>query len=92
MFCCQFDSNLVLSLWTNLEDIQNQTIFNHILMIINQNIPAILRALLNLKKNLMKSSTSNKLPQLLLLNFLEKFLTERKYLINSFIFVRQKYL
>ena len=33
----------------------------------------------------------SKFPQLLLLNFLAKFLTERKYLINTLIFVRWKY-
>ena len=60
-------------------------------MIMNQNILAILRAFLNLKK-IMKNSTPRKLPQLLLLNFLAKFLTERKYLMNALIFVRQKYL
>ena len=32
------------------QNIQNQTIFNYILMIINQNILAILRAFLNLQK------------------------------------------
>ena len=35
---------------------------------------------------------ANKLPQLLLLNLFEKFLTERKYLMNTLIFVRLKYL
>ena len=39
----------------------------------------------------MKNSTPSKPPQLLLLNFLAKFLTERKYLMNTLIFVRQKY-
>ena len=33
--------------------------------------------------------TTSKAP---ILNFLEKFLTERKYLINNLIFVRRKYL
>ena len=61
-------------------------------MIINQNILAILRTFLNLQKRLMKNYTPNKLPQLLLLNFLSKFPTERKYLMNTLIFVRQKYL
>ena len=61
-------------------------------MIINQNILAILRGFLNLQKKFMKNSTPSKLPQLLLLNFLAKFLTERKYLMNTLIFVRQKYL
>ena len=61
-------------------------------MMINQNIQAILRAFLNLQKKFMKNSTPSKLPQLLLLNFVAKFLTERKYLMNTLIFVRQKCL
>ena len=50
-------------------------------MIINQNILAILRTFLNLKK--MKNSTSSELPQLLLLNLFGKFLTERRYLMKT---------
>ena len=38
-------------------------------------------------KKIMKNSTKSKLPQLLLLNFLAKFLTERKYLMNNLIFI-----
>ena len=38
----------------------------------------------------MKNSRPIKLPRLLLMNFLAKFLTERKYLVNTLIFVRQK--
>ena len=43
-------------------------------------------------KKVMKNSTTNKLPQLLLLNFFAKFLTERKYLMNTLIFARRSYL
>ena len=43
-------------------------------------------------KKFMKTPTPSKLPQLLLLNFIAKFLTERKYLMNTLIFVRLKYL
>ena len=64
----------------------------YVLMIVNQNILAILRAFLILQKSFTKNSTPSKPPQLLLLNFLAKFLTERKYLMNTLIFVRQKYL
>ena len=64
---------------------------NNICMIINQNILEILRAFLNLEKN-MKNSKPSKLPQLPLLNVLGKLLTEIKYLINTLIFVRRKYL
>ena len=60
-------------------------------MIINQNILAILKAFLNLQKKIMKNSTPSELPQLLL-NFLAKFLTEKKDLMNTLTFVRQKYL
>ena len=67
---------------------------NNKYLIINQNILAILRAFLNLKKKkkTMENSTPRKLPQLLLLNLFGKFLTERKYLMNTSIFVRLKYL
>ena len=67
---------------------------NYILMIVNQDILAILRTL-NLKKKkkkIMKISTPSELPQLLLLNLFRKFLTETKYLMNTLIFVRLKYL
>ena len=57
-------------------------------MIINQNTLTMLRAFLNLQKNFLKNSTPRKLPQLLLLKFLAKFLTERKYLMNTLNFVR----
>ena len=43
-------------------------------------------------KKVMKNSTPSKVPLLLLLNLLAKFLTERKYLMNTLIFVRLKYL
>ena len=47
-------------------------------MIINQNIPAILREFLNLQRRIMKNSTPSKLPQLLLLNLLAKFVGKEK--------------
>ena len=53
-------------------------------MIINQYIVAILRKFLYLQKRFMKNSTPRKLPLLLLLNALGKFITERKYLMNIF--------
>ena len=43
-------------------------------------------------KKVMKNSTPSKVPLLLLLNLLAKFLTERKYLMNILIIVRLKYL
>ena len=69
-------------------------------MVINQNILAILRTFANLKKIkikiiiiIMRNFTSTKqLPKLLLLNFLSKFLTKRKHLMNNLTFSRKKYL
>ena len=43
-------------------------------------------------KKIMRNSTPSELPQLLLLNLFAKFLTERKYLMNTLISVRLKYL
>ena len=68
------------------------------LMIIKQNILTILRIFLNLKKKKkkkkkkLKNFIPSKVPQLLLLNFLAKLITERKYLMNTLIFVRRKHL
>ena len=39
-----------------------------------------------------KNSTPSELPQLLPLNLFAKFVTERKHLVNTLIFVRLKYL
>ena len=61
-------------------------------MIINQNILAILRTFLNMQKKNFKNSILSKLLQLLLLNFFAKLQTKIKYLMNTFIFERQKYL
>ena len=84
MFGSQFDLNLVLSLLTNLkENVQHQIVFNYTLMIINQNILAILKTFLNLQKRFMKNSSPSKL-----LNFLAttKFLSKipnRKKISNE---------
>ena len=65
---------------------------NYKLMIINQNILAILRTFSNFQNKFMKSFTpSRQLPKLLLLNFFTKFVTERKYLINNLTFEKQKH-
>ena len=62
-------------------------------MIINQNILAIIQTFSNLQKKFMKNFTPKRqLPKLLMLNFLSKFLTERKYLMKNLTFVRRKYL
>ena len=44
------------------------------------------------KKNYEKFSPRRQLPKLLLLNFLAKLSTERKYLMNNLTLLRQKYL
>ena len=44
------------------------------------------------KKKIMKNSTSSEVSQLLLPNLLGKSLKERKYLMNTLIFVTLKYL
>ena len=50
------------------------------------------KVILKSAKKIIKNSISSKLQQLLPLNLLGKFLTERKYLMNTLIFVRLKYL
>ena len=59
---------------------------NYILMIINQNILAILRIFFKSVKKLW-TSTPSELPKPLLLNLFPKFLTERKSLMSTLIFV-----
>ena len=49
----------------------------------------IIKSAKNFKKNF---TPTRQLPKLLLLNFLEKLLTEKKYKMNNLSFVRQKYL
>ena len=73
---------------------QNQTIFELYIDDYKSNILGKSpRTFLSLQKHFMKNSTSSKLLQLLLLtNFLAKFLIERKCILNTLIFVRQKYL
>ena len=60
-------------------------------MIINQNILAILRTFLNLKKNYKKPYTKQT-STAATTEFLAKFLTERTYLMNTLNFVRPRYL
>ena len=55
-------------------------------MIINQNVLAILRTFSNLPLKLIKNFTPKRQPpKLQLQNFLAKFLTDRKYLMNNFV-------
>ena len=73
------------------QNMQNQTTFD----LYNDNkskYPSNPKDILKSTKSFMKNSTPSKLAQLLLLNFLAKFLTERKYLMNTLIFARRKFL
>ena len=71
---------------------QNQTIFESYTDDNKSKYSSNPKEILKSAKKIMKNSTPRKLPQLLLVKFLAKFLTERKYLINTLIFVRQKYI
>ena len=57
-------------------------------MMINRHSKNILKS----AKKFMKNSTPSKFPQLLLLNFLAKLLTEEKCLMNALIYAKGKYL
>ena len=62
-------------------------------MIIDQNILTILRTLSNLQRKFMKNFRKRRqFLKMLLLNFLAKFVTERKNLIYNLTSVRRKYL
>ena len=79
------------------QNMQNQTIFELYTddnkSKYSSNPKDILKSAKKKKKKNKKNSTSSELPQLLLLlNLFRKFLTERKYLMNTLIFVRLKYL
>ena len=66
---------------------------NDTLMIINQNTLSNPKDIIKSTKNFMKNFTPRRqLQKLLLLNFLAKFLTERKCIMNDLSFVSQKYL
>ena len=74
------------------QNMQKQTIFE---LYNDDNISKYssnLKDILQSAKKLVKNSAPSKVPQLLLLNLLAKFLTKRKNLMNPLIFVRLKYL
>ena len=75
-----------------MQNLQNQYL-NYVLMIINENILAILsKGIVKSAKKIMKNFTLRRqLSQPLLLNFLANVLTESKYLLNNLIFVRREY-
>ena len=71
---------------------QNQTIFE---LYTDDNKPKYCsndKDILKSEKKNLKNSTPSKLLQLLLLNFSAKFVTEMKYLKDTLIDVRRKYL
>ena len=62
-------------------------------MVINQNTLSNPRDIIKSAKNFMKNyAPRRELPKLPLLNFLTKFLTERKDVMNDLSFVKQKYI
>ena len=71
---------------------QNQTIFTLYVDDNKSKYSSNPKDILKSAKKVMKNSTPSKVPLLLLLNLLAKFLTERKYLMNTLILVRLKYL
>ena len=71
---------------------QNQTIFTLYADDNKSKYSSNPKDILKSAKKVMKNSTPSKVPLLLLLNLLAKFLTERKYLMNTLIIVRLKYL
>ena len=71
---------------------QNQTIFELYTDDNKSKYSSNPKDILKSEKKIMKNSTPSELPQLLLLNLFGKFLTEKKYLMNTLIFVRLKYL
>ena len=74
------------------QNMQNQTIFELYTDDKKSKYSSNPKDILKSAKKIMKKSTPSKLPQLLLLNFSAKFPTEKKDLMNTLIFVRQKYL
>ena len=74
------------------ENMQNQTIFELYTDDSKSKYSSNPKDILKSAKIFMENSTTSKLRQLQLLNFSGKFLTERKYLMNTLILVRWKYL
>ena len=74
------------------KNMQNQTIFELCTDDRKSKYSCNPKDILTSAKKIMKKSTPSKLPQLLLLNFSSTFLVEKKDLMNTLIFVKQKYL
>ena len=71
---------------------QNQTIFKLYTDDKKTRYSSNPKDILKSAKKIMKNSTSSKLPQLLLLNFSATFPAEKKDLMKTLTFVRQKFL
>ena len=73
------------------QNMKNQTIFE---LFTDDNKSKCSSNPMNILKSAKKkrTSTPSTLPELLLLNLFGKFLTERKYLMNTLILVRLKYI
>ena len=74
------------------QNMQNQTIFELYADGNKSNYSSNPKDILKSEKKVMKNSSPSELPQLLLLNLFRKFRKKRKYLMNTLIFVRLKYL
>ena len=75
------------------QNLQNQTISELYTDDNKSKFCSNLKDFSNLQKKIVRHFTPRRqLPKLLLLNFLPKSLTERKYLMNKLTFVRRKYL
>ena len=71
---------------------QNQTIFELYTDDNKSKYSSNPKDILKSAKKIMKNSTPSELSQLLLMILIRKFVTEGKYLMNTLIFVRLKYI
>ena len=74
------------------ENMQNQTIFELYTDDNKSKYSSNPKDILKSAKKIMKNSTPSELSQLLLMILIRKFVTEGKYLMNTLIFVRLKYI
>ena len=92
MLCSQFDTNLVLSLWAKLKD---RILLYNIKLYTDDNkskYSSTTKDILKSAKTFYEKLHTKQTSTAATTKFLSKFLTERKYLMNTLIFVRQKYL
>ena len=74
------------------QNMRNQTIFELYTDDNKSKYSSNPKDILKSAKKIMKNSTPSELSQLLLMILIRKFLTEGKYLMNTLIFVRLKYI